>query len=344
MTVAPGPLSDISVIEFEAIGPVPYACSLLSDLGANVTTIVRPDGAKSALPGKLEDMGGNAGAAVALDLKSADGVAAAMSLLADADVLIEGLRPGTLERLGLGPDVVCKASPKLVYARVTGWGQDGPYATMAGHDINFIGLAGALHAIGPERRPMPPMNLLGDYAGGALYAVIGILAALMERSQTGEGQIVDAAMVDGASALLAPIRTMQQIGMWTEHRQSNLLDGGAPFYRTYRTADDRFMAVGALEQVFFDALLVGLGMDPESIPDRLDQQSWAEIASAFERVFASKTQAEWQEVFDGTDACVTPVLQMSEVGDHPHNASRNAIVTVDGVDRPALVPRFASSP
>ncbi len=344
MTEASGPLSDISVIEFESIGPVPYACSLLSDLGAKVTTIVRPNGAKNALPGNLADMGRSSGSAVALDLKHADGVAAAMSLLAEADVLIEGLRPGTLERLGLGPDVVCGASPRLVYARVTGWGQDGPYAKMAGHDINYIGLAGALHAIGPESRPMPPLNLLGDYAGGALYAVVGILAAITERSQTGRGKVVDAAMVDGASALLAPIRTMQQIGMWTEHRQSNLLDGGAPFYRTYRTADDRFMAVGALEPAFFDALLFGLGIDPESIPDRLDRQHWSEIASVFESVFGYKTQAEWQEVFDGTDACVTPVLELSEMGDHPHNAYRNAIVAVDGVDRPAPAPRFAGSP
>lgn len=340
VTQAEGPLAGISVIEFEAIGPVPYACSLLADLGASVTRIVRPEGSKNALPGNLADMGAGDGTEIALDLKQAEGVAAARSLIDEADVMVEGFRPGTVERLGLGPDVVCETSPGLIFTRVTGWGQDGPYATMAGHDINYIGLAGALHAIGPPDRPIPPLNLLGDYAGGALYAVIGILAALHERSRTGRGQVIDAAMVDGASCLLAPIRTMQQIGMWSDERQTNLLDGGAPFYRTYRTGDGEFVAVGALEPAFFDALLVGLGIDPASIPDRLDQRSWPEITSVFESAFASKTQAEWQDIFDGTDACVTPVLRLSEMDDHPHNAHRRAIIDDDGIARPTPAPRF----
>lgn len=344
VTQAEGPLAGISVVEFEAIGPVPYACSLLADLGASVTRIVRPEGSKNALPGELADMGRGTGTQIALDLKHAEGVAAARSLIDEADVLIEGFRPGTLERLGFGPAIVCETSPGLIFTRVTGWGQDGPYATMAGHDINYIGLAGALHAIGPQDRPIPPLNLLGDYAGGALYAVIGILAALNERSRTGRGQVIDVAMVDGASSLLAPIRTMQQIGMWSDERQTNLLDGGAPFYRTYRTADGEFMAVGALEPAFFDALLEGLEIDPASIPDRLDQRNWPELASTFERTFEGKTQVEWQDIFDGTDACVTPVLRLSEMDDHPHNAHRNAIVAVDGIDRPAPAPRFVASP
>ncbi len=339
---ADGPLSGISVVEFEAIGPVPYACSLLADLGASVTRIVRPEGSKNALPGNLADMGRGTGTRIALDLKQAKGVAAARSLLDETDVLVEGFRPGTLERLGLGPAVVCETSPGLIFTRVTGWGQDGPYASMAGHDINYIGLAGALHAIGPQDRPIPPLNLLGDYAGGALYAVIGILAALNERSRTGRGQVVDVAMVDGVSSLLAPIRTMQQIGMWSDERQTNLLDGGAPFYRTYRTADGEFVAVGALEPAFFDALLLGLGIDAGSIPDRLDPRSWPEIAATFENAFATRTQSEWQEVFDGTDACVTPVLRMTDVSRHPHNAFRTAIVDEDGVNRPAPAPRFSA--
>jgi alpha-methylacyl-CoA racemase len=337
-----GTLAGVSVVEFEAIGPVPFMCSLLSDLGATVTKIVRPQEAKSALPANLAHMGQGSGSTVELDLKQTEDVEAALSLIASADVLVEGLRPGTMERLGLGPAVVCERSPGLVYTRVTGWGQEGPYASMAGHDINYIGLTGALYAIGPEDGPIPPLNLLGDYAGGALYAVIGILAALTERSRTGMGRVIDAAMVDGTSALLAPIRTMQQIGVWTDERQANLLDGGAPFYRTYRTADDEFVAVGALEPRFFDALLLGLGIAASSIPDRLDPRSWPETTSTFETVFATRTQAEWQQVFDGTDACVTPVLRMSEMHRHPHNAQRKALVTVDGVDRPASAPRFSS--
>jgi alpha-methylacyl-CoA racemase len=342
VTTATGQLAGITVIEFEAIGPVPFACSLLGDLGASVTRIVRPLRARNALPGDLADMGRSSGTTIEIDLKESEGVEAARSLVAESDVLIEGFRPGTLERLGLGPEVVCGRTPELIYARVTGWGQEGPYSSMAGHDINYIGLAGALHAMGPESRPTPPLNLLGDYAGGALYAVIGILAALAERERTGKGQIIDAAMVDGTSALLAPIRSMQQIGMWTGQRQSNLLDGGAPFYRTYRTADDKFVAVGALEQQFFDAMLDGLGIDATSTPDRLDQGSWPELALILEERFASRTQAEWQEVFDGTDACVTPVLAMDETPDHPHNSYRRSMVTVDGVDRPTPAPRFST--
>jgi alpha-methylacyl-CoA racemase len=279
--------------------------------------------------------------AVAVDLKQPEGVDTALSLLTDADVLIEGFRPGTMERLGLGPDVVCEMSPGIIYTRVTGWGQEGPYASMAGHDINYIGLSGALYAIGPVDRPVPPLNLLGDYAGGALYGVIGILAAITERSRTGAGQIVDVAMVDGTSSLLGPILSMSNIGMWVDERQANLLDGGAPFYRTYGTADGEFVAVGALEPAFYDALLLGLEVDPSSIPDRMDPRNWPDLASMFEEVFAAKTQEEWQEIFDGTDACVTPVLRMSEMGSHPHNAYRNAILTEDGVDRPAPAPRFS---
>lgn len=341
MTETSGPLSGVTVVEFEAIGPVPYACALLADLGASVTRIVRPEGAKNLLPGALADMGDSSGSSVAVDLKDQEGLAVALSLVSGADVLVEGFRPGTLERLGLGPEVVCEAAPTIVYARVTGWGQEGPYAHMAGHDINYIGLAGALHAIGPAEQPIPPLNLLGDYAGGALYAVIGILAALNERSRTGKGQVIDVSMVDGASALLAPIRTMQQMGLWNDERHANLLDGGAPFYRTYRTSDGRFVAVGALEPAFYAALLDGLGIETTAIPDRLDPKSWRDLTVLFERTFASKTQAQWQEIFDGTDACVTPVLPMSEMQDHPHNAHRKAIVTDNGVERPSPAPRFS---
>ncbi len=339
-----GPLDGISVVEFEAIGPVPFACALLADLGATLTRIVRPAGPKNPLHGDVSKMGAATGSAIAIDLKTPEGVGVARALLAGADVLIEGFRPGTLERLGLGPDVVCEMSPTIIYTRVTGWGQDGPYASMAGHDINYIGLSGALYAMGPEDRPIPPLNLLGDYAAGALYAVVGILAAITERSRTGTGQVVDVAMVDGASSLLGPIRMMRQMGLWTDDRQANLLDGGAPFYRTYRTADGEFVAVGALEPAFYDALLNGLEFDPASIPDRLDPRNWSELASMFEAAFDSKTQAEWQEVFDGTDACVTPVLRMGEMDSHRHNAHRVAIVTVDGSPRPAPSPRFSDEP
>jgi alpha-methylacyl-CoA racemase len=257
------------------------------------------------------------------------------SLIDSADVLIEGFRPGTTERLGVGPERFNDSNPGLVYVRVTGWGQEGPYASMAGHDINYIGLSGALAAIGEEERPTPPLNLLGDYAGGSMFAVVGVLAALVERSHTGRGAIIDTAMIDGVSSLLAPIRDLSEMGAWVENRSSNLLDGGAPFYRTYATSDGRFVAVGALEPAFYSAFVEGLGLDESDLPNRFDPDNWANLAATFSGVLAAESRDHWQSVFDGTDACVTPVLAMSESQTHPQNQARRDGFAAQPLERDA---------
>jgi alpha-methylacyl-CoA racemase len=338
-----GPLAGISVIEFEAIGPVPFACAHLADLGAVITRIARPGGRRNTLPEAFAATTAATGSVESLDLKTASGRNGALGLLESADVLIEGFRPGTMERLGLGPNEVMALNPAIVYARVTGWGQTGPYSSMAGHDINYIGLAGALDAIGPTDQPIPPLNLVGDYGGGSMFAVSGILAALVERASTGSGSVIDVAMVDGAGALLAPIRAMLEAGVWMDGRERNLLDGGAPFYRTYQTSDGRFVAVGALEPAFYDELIDGLGLDRAALPDRHNPANWSRLAEVFSGVFASHTAAHWSETFDGTDACVTPVLSMREVMDHPHNRSRGALIDQNGHIRPRPAPRFNQS-
>lgn len=330
------------VVELAGIGPGPFACGLLADLGAHVVRVERPtgpDGLRGGLPGGLGGIGVRDRVIVEVDVKEESGLETVRTMVRHADVLVEGYRPGVAERLGLGPLDAHAINPRLVYARITGWGQSGPLAGMAGHDINYIGLSGVLAAIGSEH-PTPPLNLVGDYGGGALFAVVGILAGIIEREQTGLGTVVDAAMVDGSAALLAPIRDLLNIGMWSERRSTNLLDGGAPFYRTYRTADDRYVAVGALEAPFYEALVSGLGIDPGSIPDRMDPSSWHELEVIFAEAFSARTRDEWALVFEGTDACVTPVLTMSEVMDHPHNSERIALVETPIGARPNVAPRF----
>lgn len=333
------PLIGIHVVEIAGIGPAPFACDQLEDMGATVVRIDRPGG--HGLPARMSLIGHRPRPAVSLDLKDAADRSVAVTLISHADVLIDPYRPGVTERLGIGPDEMCDRNPELVYARLTGWGQDGPYASMAGHDINYIGLNGSLLAIGPSDVPMPPLNLVGDYGGGAMFAVSGILAALVERARSGVGQVVDVAMVDGAAALLGPIRDLQNAGLWASARRANLLDGGAPFYACYRTSDNRFMAVGALESQFYSLLVSGLGLDESTLGDRLDPTEWPRIAAVFANAFASRTRDEWTEIFDGTDACVTPVLSMTEVGDHPHNAARDALVSGPSGQRPHPAPRFS---
>lgn len=316
---------------------------MLFDMGASILTIGRPRSG-TALPGGLDAAGQPfTGSRIGIDLKRPAGVDTVLQLLANADVLIEGFRPGVLERLGLGPDVVRAANGRIVYARVTGWGQDGAYASMAGHDINYLGLTGALDAVGIQTQPIPPLNLVADYGGGTMFALTGILAALIERNTTGLGQVIDVAMVDGAGALFGPIRALADTGVWREGRQANLLDGGAPFYRTYRTSDDRFVAVGALEPAFYSAFVTGLGLDETQMPDRFDVENWEELTDRFALVIASRTRDDWQDTFDGTDACVTPVLSMGEVMNHPHNVQRRAIVGSVGSQRPAPAPRFSGA-
>ncbi len=323
---SPGPLEGIRVVELAGIGPAPLACTMLAEMGCEVIRIERISQSANSLDARLTEIGVRPRPTIGVDLKSEAGGRVVRSVIDSADVLIEAFRPGTAERLGVGPERCIESNPGLVYVRLTGWGQNGPYASMAGHDINYIGLTGALEAIGGPARPVPPLNLLGDYAGGSLYAIVGILAALVERSRTGKGAIIDSAMIDGVSALMTPIEDLANAGAWVEERASNLLDGGAPFYRTYETSDGRFMAVGALEPQFYSAFVEGLGFDESLLPNRFDPANWPLLADRFGEEFTKNTRDHWQGVFDGSDACVTPVLAMSERADHPHiKARRNEV-------------------
>lgn len=342
--VAPGegPLAGLRIIEFEGLGPTPFAAMLLADLGADVVRITRPNH-RPLLPQRPDFLERGRGH-VALDLKSATGRDAALALMDHADGLIEGHRPGVMERLGLGPEIALERNPRLVYGRMTGWGQSGPRARTAGHDINYIALTGMLHAIGPRGRPVPPLNLVGDFGGGALYLVVGMLAALLEAERTGQGQVIDAAIVDGVTHLGAMIHSLFASGLWRDAREANLLDGGAPFYTTYSCADDRFVAVGALEEKFYLTLVEGLGLSPAELPSRADPANWRIIRNRFATVFRTRSRDEWARHFEGTDACVTPVLTLAEACHDPHLAAREAFVEVDGVREPAPAPRLSVTP
>ncbi len=334
-----GPLHGITVIELAAIGPVPMCGMLLGDLGAAVIRVDRRGGS----PDPLRSPMGRNRRSVGVDLKHPDGAAVVLRLVTTADVLIEGMRPGVAERLGVGPEQCHGVNPGLVYGRMTGWGQEGPLAASAGHDIDYIAVAGALHAMGEAASPpAPPLNLVGDFGGGALYLACGVLAALLERNRSGAGQVVDAAMIDGVSSMLTMFHELSAMEMWTERRGDNLLDGGAPFYATYRTADGRFAAVGALEPQFFAALLDGLGLKGD-VPAQHDRAAWPEMRCRFTVRFAQRTLAEWVETFSGTDACVAPVLTMSEAAQHPHTVARGGFTDVGGVRQPAPAPRFSRS-
>jgi alpha-methylacyl-CoA racemase len=341
--VAPrsGPLAGVRVVELAGIGPGPHAAMILNDLGAEVVRIDRPGGLQ--IRGELDPtLRGRR--RVAADLKTAEGRETVLRLVEQADVLLEGYRPGVTERLGVGPAECHARNPRLVYGRMTGWGQDGPMAARAGHDINYISLTGALHAVGRGNgeRPVPPLNLVGDFGGGSMLLVIGVLAALYEARGSGEGQVVDTAMVDGASLLVQMVWSMLANKVWQDTPGSNLLDGYAPFYDTYTCADGRFMAVGAIEPQFYAELLAGLGIDPASLPPQMETESWPAIKARFAEVFASRTRDEWTAVFDGTDACTTPVLAFGEVAAHPHMAARSTIVEpADGVPQAAPAPRFS---
>ena len=334
-----GPLAGLRVVEFAGIGPGPFAAMMLADMGADV---VRIDRAGSTLLGLDYDVLNRGRRSIALDLKRPEAVEVALRLVENADALIEGFRPGVMERLGLGPDICLARNPRLAYGRITGWGQEGPLAHAAGHDINYIALSGALHAIGTQDGgPVVPLNLIGDFGGGGMLLAFGLVCAVLEARNSGTGQVVDAAMTDGAAALMAMIYGMAGNGQWTDQRQANLLDGGAPYYGTYRCADGKWVAVGALEPQFYALLLDKLGLDDPMFRSQSDRSMWPRLRAALADAFARRTREEWCEVLQGTDACFAPVLDLAEAPAHPHNASRGTLVERDGVVQPAPAPRFS---
>lgn len=338
-----GPLSGVRVVELAGIGPGPFAAMLLADLGADVVRVDRPDGPGLAID-PAHDVTNRNKRSVVVDLKASDGPARVLDLAERADILVEGYRPGVAERLGVGPGDCHARNPRLVYGRMTGWGQDGPLARRAGHDIAYIALTGTLGMIGrADEPPAVPANLLGDYAGGSLYLVVGVLAALHHARATGTGQVVDAAIVDGTAHLSSMIHGMLAAGGWQDRRAANLLDGGCPYYGTYETADGRHMAVGALEAKFYAEFLHLLGLD-DLVPARTDWTRWGELRERITAAFASRTRDEWTAVFEGSDACVAPVLSLREAPHHPHLAARGTFTEHGGITQPAPAPRFSATP
>ena len=336
-----GPLAGIKVIELGGIGPGPHAGMVLADLGADVVRVRRPGGL--TMPAEDRDLLHRGKRIVDLDVKSQPQIL--LELAAKADVLLDCFRPGTCERLGIGPDECAAVNQRLIFARITGWGQDGPLAATAGHDINYLSQTGALSALGyADRPPMPPLNLVADFGGGSMLVLLGIAVALYERERSGKGQVVDAAMVDGVSVLAQMMWTMKGIGSLRDQRESFLLDGGAPFYRCYETSDGKYMAVGAIEPQFFAALLAGLGLAPDEVPSQLEIGSYPQMYDVFAQRFAGRTRAEWTQVFAGTDACVTPVLTWSEAADDDHLNARSTVITAHGVEQAAPAPRFSRTP
>jgi alpha-methylacyl-CoA racemase len=336
-----GPLDGVRVVEIASLAPAPFGCMILSDLGADVLRVERPASCEPGLPAPVDPLS-RGRRSVGLNLKDPAGVELLLKLVTSADVLVEGFRPGVAERLGFGPDVCAQRNPGLIYARMTGWGQEGPLAPTAGHDIDYIAISGALYPIGRAgERPVPPLNLVGDFGGGGMLLAIGVLAALVERQRSGLGQVVDAAMVDGSALLTSFIYGLRARGGWRDERGVNLLDGGAPFYDTYPTADGKFVAVGALEPQFFAALLAGLGLTDADLPAQMDIAGWPVLRQRFAEVFAQRTRDEWASVFAGTDACVAPVLSPGEAAGHPHNSARRVFADIGGVSQPQPAPRFA---
>lgn len=341
-----GPLTGVKIVEFGGIGPPPMCAMLLADMGADILRIDRtkPSGLGLPVPPRFAIMD-RGRRSVAIDLKNPKGIEAARRLLDQADALIEGFRPGVMERLGLGPDVCLARNPRLVYGRVTGWGQEGPLAHAAGHDINYIALTGAAHAIGRRGQPpTPPLNLVGDFGGGALYLALGICAALFEAQRSGKGQVVDAAMVDGAASLMASTYGLYAAGIITDCRGENLVDSGSHFYDVYETADGKYISIAAIEAKFYAELLRRLGLEQENLPDQMDRKHWPEMTERLAKLFRTKTREEWCDVLEGTDVCFAPVLSFDEAPQHPHNQARDTFIEVDGVIQPAPAPRFSRTP
>jgi len=352
--VRSGPLSGIKIIELAGIGPAPFTCMMLADAGAQVLRLERaPAGAvergeefASSRAGSYWDLLNRSRPSVGIDLKHPDAVELVLGLVEGADGLIEGFRPGVAERLGLGPADCSARNRRLVYGRMTGWGQDGPMADMAGHDIDYIAIGGALWSLGrADSAPVPPLNLVGDFGGGGMLLAFGMVAALLEAARSGEGQVVDAAMVDGAASLMTMIHAFHRHGLWNDERGANMLDTGAPFYEVYETADGQWMAVGGIEAQFYAELIRGLGLEGDpSLPAQMARDDWPAVKARFAEVFKTKTRDEWSAVFDGTDACVVPVLSPWEAPEHPHNVARSTFVEVEGAVQPAPAPRFSRTP
>lgn len=338
-----GPLKGLRVIELAGIGPGPFAAMILADLGAEVIRVDRPGDASGAVPPHLDALR-RSRESVALNLRTDEGAEAVLAMVEKADVLIEGFRPGVTERLGLGPNRCLERNPKLVYGRMTGWGQTGPLAHSAGHDISYLALTGALHAMGrADEDPSIPLNLVGDFGGGSLYLAVGVLAAVFEAARSGKGQIVDAAIIDGAANMTAVFHGMMAAGMWQDQRGSNELDSGRPWYDVYKTSDSKHVAIGPIEPKFYADFVRGLGLDPAEM-DRASPESWPSLRAKIAGVFATRTRDDWAEHFEGTDACVSPVLSLKEAPNHPHMVDRETFVDVDGVKQPAPAPRFSRTP
>ncbi|MFC3078158.1 CaiB/BaiF CoA transferase family protein [Phenylobacterium terrae] len=335
-----GPLSGLKIVEFAGIGPGPFCGMLLSDLGADVVRIDRK-GPGRASPANVTARGRRS---VALDLKSPAAIETCLKLMERADAAFEGFRPGVMERLGLGPDVALKRNPRLVYGRMTGWGQFGPLAPAAGHDMNYIALTGALHAIGTEDKPVPPLNLVGDFGGGALYLAFGLLAGVIHARETGQGQVVDCAMTDGAASLMAMFYGFKAQGIWSGERRANMLDGGAHYYDTYRCRDGKWVSIGSIEPQFYALLLEKTGVNDPEFSKQMDRSAWPSLREKLAHVIAQKTRDEWCELMEGTDVCFAPVLDLDEAPKHPHNVARQTFVEVEGVVQPAPAPRFSATP
>jgi alpha-methylacyl-CoA racemase len=342
-----GPLKGLKVIELAGIGPAPMAAMMMSDMGAEVIRVVRlpASGLGIAMPYKVNFLcrGRNS---IAVDLKNPEAIEALLELIDQADILIEGFRPGVMERLGMGPEVCLERNPKLVFGRVTGWGQEGPLSKSAGHDLNYIALSGALHAIGRsnDEPPTPPLNLVGDFGGGTMFVVVGILAALHEVKNSGKGQVVDAGMVDGALSLMTSIYGMQAAGIQSDERASNIIDSGSHFYNTYETRDGKYVSIGSIETKFYALLLEKLGLDPDSLPPQMERESWPAMKEKFKEIFLTKTRDEWCALMENTDICFAPVLSLAEAADYSHNKERGSFVDVEGVMHPAPAPRFSATP
>ena len=344
-----GPLAGIKIVEFAGLGPGPYGAMLLADLGADVVRIDRSSnvgamgGGDPANP--PADLLARGRRSVAVDLKHPDGVATVLDLVAGADALVEGFRPGVMERLGLGPDVCMARNPKLVYARMTGWGQEGPYASAAGHDINYIALAGALEPLGRAgEQPTPPINLIGDFGGGGMMLAFGVCAALVEAARSGEGQVIDAAMVDGAASLMTMTWSFKHMGIWGPERGTNMLDTGAHFYDTYETSDGKYVSIGSIEPQFYAELLRLTGLADADLPKQMDKSQWPALKERFAEVFKGKTRDEWCALMEHSDVCFAPVLSLDEVAEHPHMVARGTFTEVAGLTQPAPAPRFSRTP